>query len=78
MVIKATTTYIPLEAKLQKELQHTAAVVSYNFICTGSKGMTIASQHTALNVRFHGDGANVVSQISNLSNGDKMYANTFE
>jgi len=78
MVIKVTTMYIPLEAKLQKELQHMAAVISYNFICTGSKGMTIASQHTALNVCFHGDGADVVSQISNLSNGDKMYANAFK
>jgi len=69
---------IPLDAKLQKELQRTAAVVSYNFICTGSKGMTLANQYSALSIRFHGDGADIVSQIRNLSNGEQMYAKAFE
>jgi len=54
------------------------AIVLYNFICTGSRGMMYTSQYAALATHFHGNGDNIISQIKNLLNGTKMYAEAFE
>jgi len=70
----ASNDYIPLDAKLQKELQCAAAIVCYNFICTGSKGMMLSDQST----KFHGDGNIVPSQARNLASDQMIFVHAFE